>query len=63
MWFLLLKERGWRGWRVKFEGVVNAGVGLIGVVVLVAGTYAAVVDVLEKYKAGTVRGPFTCGLI
>ena len=48
MWFLLIeKEGGWTSPKNLFWGAVNAAIFLIGLVVLVAGTYASVDDIVS----------------
>ncbi|KAJ6011253.1 hypothetical protein N7451_002665 [Penicillium sp. IBT 35674x] len=61
MWVLLLKKGSWREPKNIIFGVINLIVFLIGIVTLVAGTYASIDDIINKYKAGTVHGVFTCG--
>lgn len=60
MWFMLLKKGKWYERHNLFSSFVNGIVFLIGMIVLVAGTYAAVEDIKLQYSAGTVRSPFTC---
>ncbi|CAI7675801.1 unnamed protein product [Penicillium pancosmium] len=61
MWFLLLKEGSWREPKNLVTSMVNLAVFLIGMVILVGGTYSSVDDIINKYNAGTVHGVFTCG--
>ncbi|KAJ5916410.1 hypothetical protein N7504_000425 [Penicillium tannophilum] len=61
MWVLLLKKGSWKEPKNIILGVVNLFVFLIGIVTLVAGTYASIDDIINKYNAGTVHGVFTCG--
>ena len=50
MWFLLIeKEGGWTSPKNLFWGFVNAAIFLIGLVVLVAGTYASVDDIVSLF--------------
>jgi len=51
------KQRGWRGW-VGF--IVNVFIVMMGVYFLGVGTYASVDSIILSYKAGTVKGVFTC---
>lgn len=60
-WFQLIKEGKWhRGWKNITLSIVNALVLVIGGIVLVAGTYASVQDIINQYNSGNVRGSFTC---
>ncbi|CZS96906.1 hypothetical protein WAI453_010220 [Rhynchosporium graminicola] len=59
-WFMLIKEGKWYERKNLLLSAVNACVFLIGMVVLVAGTYSTVVDIKNQYTEGTVRGAFTC---
>ena len=60
-WFTLVKEGKWNATRKNIAlSVVNALIFLIGMCILVCGTYASVEDILESYKTGTVGGSFAC---
>ena len=60
-WFSLIKEGKWNANRKNIGlSIANALVFLIGIIVLVCGTYASVDDILESYKTGSVSGSFTC---
>ena len=60
-WFMLLKEGKWnQGWKNITLSIVNAAVLLMGVMVLVAGTYASAQDIVSQYATGKVGGSFTC---
>lgn len=61
MWFKLIMKGKWHDRENLLLAVINAIVFVIGMVVLVGGTYASVQDIINQYKAGTVRGAFTCG--
>ncbi|KAK6606618.1 amino acid transporter [Botrytis cinerea] len=63
MWFMLIKKGKWYARENLFLSVVNGAVFVIGIVVLVGGTYAAVEDIKNQYAEGTVRGAFTCAPI
>ncbi|KAG9232329.1 amino acid transporter-like protein [Amylocarpus encephaloides] len=60
MWFMLIKKGKWYAKENLFLSIVNAIVFIIGIVILVAGTYAAIVDIMDQYKRDAVRGAFTC---
>jgi amino acid permease len=47
MWFMLIKKGKWYSKENLFLSIVNAIIFVIGLIVLVAGTYAAVVDVVS----------------
>ncbi|RJE24717.1 hypothetical protein PHISCL_02926 [Aspergillus sclerotialis] len=61
MWFILIKEGKWTEPRNLALGAINIVVFLIGLITLVAGTYSSVVDIINNYQSGSVRGVFTCG--
>ncbi|OBT96961.1 hypothetical protein VE01_05561 [Pseudogymnoascus verrucosus] len=61
MWFMLLREGKWNTPKNLMLGALNLGVFIIGIVVLVAGIYSSVNDIIISYGAGKVRGPFSCG--
>ncbi|KAJ5884650.1 hypothetical protein N7495_009160 [Penicillium taxi] len=60
MWFLLLREGKWTDRKNIILAIVNGFIFLIGMLILGAGTYASVDDIVLKYQKGTVRGVFTC---
>jgi hypothetical protein len=60
-WFTLLKEGSWTSsWKNISYSILNTIVILIGLVFLVGGTYASIVDIINSYSAGTVGKPFAC---
>ena len=60
-WFLIIKEGKWNANAKNISlSILNALVFVIGICVLVCGTYASVEDILESYKKGTVGGSFAC---
>lgn len=64
MWFLLIKEGKWNAtrWNIILS-ITNAAVFVLGLLVLVCGTYSSVKDIKDKYATGTVGGSFTCAPI
>ncbi|TVY46758.1 N amino acid transport system protein, partial [Lachnellula occidentalis] len=63
MWFMLIKKGKWYAKENLLLSAVNGAVFVIGMITLVAGTYAAIVDIMDQYKKGTVHAPFTCAPI
>ena len=64
MWFLLIKEGKWNATRWNtILSIVNGAVFILGMVILVCGTYASVKDIIDQYAKGAVRGAFTCAPI
>lgn len=60
-WFQLVKEGKWNSTKKNiFLSILNASVFVIGIVILGAGTYASVEDIIHQYNGGAVRSPFTC---
>lgn len=60
-WFLLIKEGKWNhGWKNITLSIINGLCLIIGVAILVCGTYASVKDIIDEYGSGSVRGSFTC---
>lgn len=60
-WFQLVKEGSWyKGWRNICLSIINAIIFVLGMTILGCGTYASVQDILNQYKNGDVRSPFTC---
>ncbi|KAJ5174191.1 uncharacterized protein N7482_000068 [Penicillium canariense] len=60
MWFLLLRKGGWTEGRNLILAIINGFILIIGLVILVAGTYSSIDDIINNYKSGSVRGVFTC---
>jgi hypothetical protein len=50
--------RGWRGW---VGAAMNVFIIAVGFFFLIAGTYASVQQIRLDYKAGVVKGVFSCG--
>ncbi|KAI4955024.1 hypothetical protein J4E86_006336 [Alternaria arbusti] len=60
-WFQLVKEGKWNANAKNISlSILNSIVFVIGLVVLGAGTYASVEDIITQYNSGAVRSPFTC---
>ncbi|KAI6084298.1 transmembrane amino acid transporter protein-domain-containing protein [Hypoxylon rubiginosum] len=59
-WFMLIREGKWYAKENLLKSIVNGLVFIIGMIVLVGGTYASIVDIMDGYKNGKVRGAFTC---
>ena len=61
-WPLVLKKNGewYKSWRNKCISIICAVIFLIGIVILVVGTYSSVVQILADYESGEVKEPFTC---
>ncbi|KAK2067818.1 hypothetical protein P8C59_001524 [Phyllachora maydis] len=60
MWFMLLKEGKWYARHNLLKSVANALIFVMGIVILVGGTYASVQDIIVEFAKGTVRGSFSC---
>ncbi|KAL7941863.1 transmembrane amino acid transporter domain-containing protein [Trichoderma barbatum] len=59
-WFVLLKEGSIFDRKNLVHLILSSISMIVGLIVLVAGTYASAVDIKNQYRNGTVRGPFTC---
>ncbi|KAI1084705.1 transmembrane amino acid transporter protein-domain-containing protein [Whalleya microplaca] len=60
LWFMVIKEGKWYSKDNLWLSVLNGLVFIIGIVVLVGGTYSSIVDIIDGYTKGNVRGAFTC---
>ncbi|KAJ5991874.1 hypothetical protein N7451_007598 [Penicillium sp. IBT 35674x] len=60
MWFMFIRKGSLFEPKNILMGLINAVILIIGLVVLGAGTYASVVDIINSYAAGTVGGVFSC---
>ncbi|KAK6392605.1 hypothetical protein LTR95_019618, partial [Oleoguttula sp. CCFEE 5521] len=57
----LVKEGKWNSSTKNIVlSIMNVIVLFIGIATLGLGTYASVVDILDAYSSGEVRGSFTC---
>ncbi|GAP83741.1 putative N amino acid transport system protein [Rosellinia necatrix] len=61
MWFMLIRQGSPFARDNLWLTALNALCFVIGLVVLVGGTYASIVDIMHGYTNGKVRGPFSCG--
>jgi len=60
-WFQLVREGGCFSTKKNIAlTLLNGTVFLIGIVILGAGTYASVEDIIHQYTSGEVRSAFTC---
>ncbi|KAJ5083088.1 Amino acid transporter transmembrane [Penicillium argentinense] len=60
MWFMLIRKGGIMEPKNLLLTVINGFILIIGLVILVAGTYSSIDDIIDKYRTGSVRGVFTC---
>ncbi|POS72176.1 amino acid transporter [Diaporthe helianthi] len=60
MWFKLIKKGKWYSKENLLLAISNGIIFIIGMIILVAGTYASIQDIINQYHEGTVRGAFTC---
>lgn len=60
-WFQLVREGGcFSTTKNIMLSLLNGAVFIMGIVILGAGTYASVEDIIHQYTGGDVRGAFTC---
>ncbi|KAI3323668.1 transmembrane amino acid transporter protein-domain-containing protein [Xylariaceae sp. AK1471] len=62
MWFMLIRQGSPFSKENLWSTALNALCFVVGLVVLVGGTYASIADIIDGYNNGTVRGAFTCGV-
>ncbi|CRJ88246.1 hypothetical protein BN1708_009241 [Verticillium longisporum] len=60
MWFMLIKEGKWNAKENLLKSAGNGLAFVIGIVVLVCGTYASIEEINLKFRNGTVSSPFSC---
>ncbi|RSL55105.1 hypothetical protein CEP54_009544 [Fusarium duplospermum] len=60
MWFMLLRKGSCFSKENILLTIVNSIIFIMGLIFFVAGTYSAVVDIIDQYDHGTVKEPFTC---
>ncbi|KAI0552848.1 transmembrane amino acid transporter protein-domain-containing protein [Xylaria curta] len=62
MWFLLIRQGSPFSRENLFYTALNTLCFIVGVVVLVGGTYSSIKDIIHRYDVGEVRGAFSCGV-
>ncbi|OLN95470.1 N amino acid transport system protein 5 [Colletotrichum chlorophyti] len=60
MWFMLIREGSPFAKENLSRTALNALCFIIGIVVLVCGTYASIVEIKLKFETGKISSPFTC---
>ncbi|KAF7556833.1 hypothetical protein G7Z17_g1174 [Cylindrodendrum hubeiense] len=60
MWFFLLKKGKWNSKENLVWSIANAFIFIMGLVVLIGGTYSSIKNIRDEYRAGTVKSAFTC---
>ncbi|KAF5543956.1 amino acid transporter [Fusarium mexicanum] len=60
MWFMLIRKGPWHSKENLLLSIANGLIFIIGMIVLVGGTYASIDDIILKFRHGEVRGVFTC---
>ncbi|KAJ4327541.1 hypothetical protein N0V84_002069 [Fusarium piperis] len=63
MWFILIRKGSWYAKENILKSLLNGAIFIIGIIILVGGTYASVDDVIRKFRNGEVQGPFACAPI
>ncbi|KAK1982978.1 transmembrane amino acid transporter [Colletotrichum cereale] len=63
MWFMLIREGSPFASENLTKTALNGLAFFIGIVVLVCGTYASIVEIDIKFKNGKISSPFTCALL
>ncbi|KAK1971598.1 transmembrane amino acid transporter [Colletotrichum sublineola] len=63
MWFMLIRDGSPFATQNLTRTILNGLVFIIGVIVLVCGTYASIVEIDLKFKNGKISSPFTCALL
>ncbi|KAK7413296.1 hypothetical protein QQX98_007806 [Neonectria punicea] len=60
MWFILLRQGKWYSKENLFWSITNGLIFVMGLILLVGGTYSSIKNIRDEYAAGTVKGAFTC---
>ncbi|KAK2040729.1 transmembrane amino acid transporter [Colletotrichum somersetense] len=63
MWFMLIRDGSPFASQNLTRTALNGLCFIIGIVVLVCGTYASIVEIDLKFKSGKISSPFTCALL
>lgn len=60
-WFTILKKGKWNAnWANLALSLLNAGIIVVGMIVLVCGTYASVQSIVDSFSDGSVGTAFAC---
>ncbi|KAE8214823.1 hypothetical protein CF327_g1817 [Tilletia walkeri] len=63
-WYFILREEGplliGASWKRVLTTLANGGIFMMGLVLLVGGTFSSAKDISDLFAAGEVRQPFTC---
>ncbi|KAI1340085.1 transmembrane amino acid transporter protein-domain-containing protein [Xylariaceae sp. FL0016] len=62
MWFMLIRQGSLFSKENIYKTLGNALIFIIGMIVLVGGTYSSIVDIKDQFEDGSVRGAFTCAM-
>ncbi|KAI2642197.1 transmembrane amino acid transporter protein-domain-containing protein [Xylaria nigripes] len=60
MWYMLIREGSAFSKENMMTGILSLFSFIVGIVILVGGTYSSIVDIIQSYEAGTVGGAFSC---
>ncbi|KAJ0158442.1 N amino acid transport system protein [Colletotrichum tanaceti] len=60
MWFILIKEGKWYSKKNVFWSILNGLIFIMGLIVLVGGTYSCIKSIIVQYSAGTIKNAFSC---
>ncbi|KAJ5675769.1 hypothetical protein N7462_008666 [Penicillium macrosclerotiorum] len=60
MWYMLLREGAWYEQHNLKPAIYNAIVFLVGMIIFGCGTYASIVELIDKFESGSISKPFTC---
>ncbi|CCF46466.1 amino acid transporter [Colletotrichum higginsianum] len=63
MWFILIKEGKWYSKKNIFWSILNGLIFIMGLIVLVGGTYSCIKSIIDQYSAGTIKNAFSCALL
>ncbi|KAJ8108933.1 hypothetical protein ONZ43_g6276 [Nemania bipapillata] len=60
MWFMLIRKGSPFSKENLVWTILNALCFVVGIVILVGGTYSSIKDIINSYETGSVRGAFSC---
>ncbi|KAF4120609.1 Transmembrane amino acid transporter protein [Geosmithia morbida] len=62
-WFMLIREGPWYSKQNIYKSIANGIIFVIGIAILIGGTYASISDINSKFEDGTVKKAFSCGAV
>ncbi|KAJ5888723.1 hypothetical protein N7495_008764 [Penicillium taxi] len=60
MWYMLIRDGAWYDKQNLKAAVFNGLVFILGIIILVCGSYSSIAQLVHKFQSGSIGKPFTC---